>query len=152
MINSVLVSNLPVKDPQQLVFLTNSDEQGLEIGFGDGYRDFVTYPEFQDLERNNQVFSRAARTSSLMQPLLAEVDGAASGEGTSAQISLVSGSDFSVLGVNPLLGRMFGMEADKVRDANPVAVISYAFWQDRFGGVPPMFSAGKFASSALLMR
>lgn len=135
-INSVLVSNLPVKDPQQLVFLTNSDEQGLEIGFGDGYRDFVTYPEFQDLERNNQVFSGLLATSSLTQPLLAEVDGAASGEGTSAQISLVSGSYFSVLGVNPLLGRMFGMEADKVRDANPVAVISYAFWQDRFGGLP----------------
>jgi hypothetical protein len=56
-INSVLLSNLPVEDPQQLVFLTNPDEQGLEIGFGDGGRDFLTYPEFRDLERNNQVFS-----------------------------------------------------------------------------------------------
>src|SRR5437588_6928973 len=56
-INSVLLSNLPVRNPQQLVFLTNPDEQGFEIGFGDGDRDFVTYPEFQQLERNNQVFS-----------------------------------------------------------------------------------------------
>src|SRR5947209_3857495 len=63
-INSVLLSKLPVRDPQQLVFLTNSNEQGLEIGFGDGNRDFVTYPEFQQLERNHQVFAGLLAASS----------------------------------------------------------------------------------------
>src|SRR5262249_38930391 len=56
-INSVLLSNLPVRDAQQLVFLTNPNKQGFQSGFADGDRDFITYAEFQQLERNNQVFS-----------------------------------------------------------------------------------------------
>ena len=37
-VNSVLMRNLPVKEPRQLVFLTNPDNQGMEQGFGDGNR------------------------------------------------------------------------------------------------------------------
>ena len=56
-INSVLIRSLPVKNPQQLVFLTNPDNQGMEQGFGDGNRDFLTYAEFQELSKNNDVLS-----------------------------------------------------------------------------------------------
>jgi predicted permease len=134
-IHSVLLNNLPVKDPQQLVFLTHPDEQGFEIGFGDGDRDFITYPEFQQLERNNQVFSgllAASNYASRIPVELETTDSAANG--TPARISVISGSYFPVLGVTPILGRTFGTEVDKLRDANPVAVISYAFWRDRFAG------------------
>jgi predicted permease len=134
-IHSVLLSNLPVKDPQQLVFLTNPDEQGFEIGFGDGDRDFLTYPEFQQLERDNQVFSgllAASNSASRIPVELQTADSAA--PGAPARISLISGSYFSVLGVTPILGRAFGPEVDKLREANPVAVISSAFWRDRFAG------------------
>ena len=48
-VNSVLLRKLPVRDPQQLVFLTNPDAQGMGQGFADGDRDFLTYPEFQTL-------------------------------------------------------------------------------------------------------
>ncbi|HXW92255.1 MAG TPA: ABC transporter permease [Terriglobales bacterium] len=134
-INSVLLSNLPVKDPQQLVFLTNPDEQGLEIGFGDGDRDFLTYPEFRELERNKQVFSGVLAASNFTSSIPVELQAADSAaNGAPARVSLVSGSYFSVLGVTPILGRAFGTEVDKLRDANPIAVISYAFWQGRFGG------------------
>ena len=134
-INSVLLSNLPVKDPQQLVFLTNPDEQGLEIGFADGNRDFVTYPEFQQLEQNNQAFSGVLAASNFTARISVELQTADSAaNGAPAHISLISGSYFSVLGVTPILGRAFGPEVDKLRDANPIAVISYALWQDRFGG------------------
>jgi putative ABC transport system permease protein len=44
-----------------------------------------------------------------------------------------SGGMFEVLGVRPEIGRTFS-EADDVRGANAVAVISHAFWQKRFGG------------------
>jgi len=134
-IHSVLLSNLPVKDPQQLVFLTHPDKQGFEIGFGDGDRDFITYPEFQQLERNNQVFSgllAASNYASRIPVELQTTDSAANG--APARISVISGSYFPVLGVTPILGRAFGPEVDKLRDANPVAVISYAFWRDRFAG------------------
>ena len=134
-INSVLLSNLPVKDPRQLVLLTNPDAQGLETGFGDGERDFVTYAEFQELERNNKVFSGLLAASS--EPFSVPVDVQAPGQSSDSArtlVELVSGSYFSVLGVNPVLGRAFTTEVDNLRDANPVAVISYAFWQSRFGG------------------
>ncbi|HEX5474708.1 MAG TPA: ABC transporter permease [Vicinamibacterales bacterium] len=134
-IDAVLLSNLPVKDPQQLVFLTNPDEQGLEIGFGDGDRDFVTYPEFRQLERNHEVLSGLLAASNFTARLPVQLrTGDAEANGAPARISLISGSYFSVLGVTPILGRAFGPEVDTVRDANPVAVISDAFWRERFGG------------------
>jgi predicted permease len=138
-INSVLLNNLPVKDPQQLVLLTNPDEQGGGVGFEDGVRDVLTYPEFQDIAQHNAVFSGVLAASSYTAEIPAQVeDSGPSNEAASvappAHIKLVSGSYFSVLGVTPILGRAFGTEVDKLRDANPVVVISYGFWQDRFAG------------------
>lgn len=136
-INAVLLKNLPVKDPQQLVFLTNPDAQGLESGFADGDRDLITYPEFQQLAQNDQVFSGMFASASSEAKISVELEGAGKdGQGEPAHLSLVSGSYFSVLGVSPILGRTFGPEVDKVRDANPVAVVSYGFWRDRLGKDP----------------
>src|ERR1700747_419829 len=53
-INSVLLNTLPVNHPEQLVLLTNPDEQGRAIGFNDGVRDLLTYPEFQDIAQHNR--------------------------------------------------------------------------------------------------
>jgi putative ABC transport system permease protein len=47
--------------------------------------------------------------------------------------ALVSGGFFDVLGARPLLGRALGA-ADDVSGAAPVVVLSYAAWQQRFGG------------------
>ncbi len=134
-VNSVLIKNLPVRDPQQLVFLTNPDAQGMEQGFADDDRDFLTYPEFQELSHNNQVLSGLAASASEGPKLSVEIDNEGQGsEDALARISLVSGSYFSVLGVNPILGREFTSDVDRVRDASPIAVISYSFWQGRFAG------------------
>jgi len=134
-VNSVLLRNLPVRDPQQLVFLTNPNEQGMEQGFGDGDRDLLTYWEFQQLEQNNRVFSGLLASSSFAQSLPITIeDPGKSRDLVSEHVSLVSGSYFSVLGISPVLGRTFTNEVDKVRDANPIAVISYGFWRDNFAG------------------
>jgi predicted permease len=134
-VNSVLIRSLRVKEPQQLVFLTNPDNQGMEQGFGDGNRDFLTYPEFQALSKNNDVLSGLASSASEGPKLSVGLENKGQiSEGSPVQISLVSGSYFSVLGVNPLRGRLFTTEVDAVRDANPVAVVSYRFWQDQLDG------------------
>jgi predicted permease len=134
-LNSVLLRELPVRDPHQLVFLTNPDKHGMEQGFGDGARDLLTYPEFQELEGNNDVFSGLLAAAS-SPPLLPVETAGETGEPVPGRVSLVSGSYFSVLGVSPILGRTFNTEVDTVRDASPVAVISYRFWQDRLAGNP----------------
>jgi len=134
-VNSVLLSSLPVKEPQQLVFLTDPDSFGMSVGSNDGDRGMLTYPEFQDLSARNQVFSGVLAADSNVQKLPVTVDEASqAGQGAPAFISMVSGSYFSVLSVNPILGHVFDTEVDKARDANPVAVVSYSFWQGRLGG------------------
>ncbi len=41
-INSVMLSSLPVKDPQQLVVLSDPDAHGMSRGSEDGDRDLIT--------------------------------------------------------------------------------------------------------------
>ena len=49
---------------------------------------------------------------------------------------LVSGNYYSVLGILPVAGRLFTGEDDRVPGGHPVAIISYPYWQRRFGGAP----------------
>ena len=48
---------------------------------------------------------------------------------------VVSANFFGILGVEPLHGRTF-LDEDDIRDAKPVLVLSYNFWQKNFGGNP----------------
>lgn len=134
-VNTVLLRPLPVSRPDELVFLTDPDDTGLRGGLRTGIRDFLSYPEFQYLRDNNRTFSGllAVSASHLGTNVLVGDPGQAESRGP-ASISMVSGDYFSVLGVGAALGRLFTAEVDKVRGGNPVAVISHAFWEDRFGG------------------
>src|ERR1700674_721791 len=49
---------------------------------------------------------------------------------------IVSGNYFAVLGVQPLRGRFFTPDEGGAESTHPVAVISHALWQRRFGGDP----------------
>jgi predicted permease len=49
---------------------------------------------------------------------------------------LVSGNYFSVLGVQPVIGRLLFDDDDRAPGAHPVAVISHGYWSRRFGGDP----------------
>jgi predicted permease len=133
--NSVLLSALPVKDPGRLVALTSPDAHGMSNGSQDGDRDLLTYPEFQYMSAHNQVFTGVLGSQSGNDRMNVAVEGRDQTDGGShASINMVSGSYFSILDVNPVIGRTFGTEVDASRDSNPVAVISYGFWQSRFGG------------------
>ncbi len=134
-LDSVLLNSLPVRNPQQLVLLTVPGAGGMSVGNSTGDRDMLTYPEFQDLAARNQVLSGIFAADALHSDIPVAVEGTGQGgEASQAAIQMVSGSFFNVLGVNALAGRTFTPEVDKLLDANPVAVISYSFWQRRFGG------------------
>jgi putative ABC transport system permease protein len=53
-----------------------------------------------------------------------------------ASAQLVSANFFSVLGVGMAAGRSFSAEEDAVPGGHPLAVISYGYWQRRFGRDP----------------
>ena len=56
------------------------------------------------------------------------------GTGTRAYGNYVSGNYFSVLGVQPEIGRFFAPEEDRTSLTHPVMVISDGFWRGTFGG------------------
>jgi predicted permease len=130
-INAVLLRTLPVRDPQQLVVLTDPEEEGVWVGSSDGERIMLTEHEFEGLRDQNEVFSGVFAACSSLRTANVSVGSNSSEVGSPAKVSMVSGTYWSVLGVKPLEGTMFGPEVDQGLGAHPVAVISYAFWQRR---------------------
>ncbi|MGH9507156.1 MAG: ABC transporter permease, partial [Terriglobales bacterium] len=64
---------------------------------------------------------------------MAQLRVGAGGHTTLAYARFATGQFFSALGIEPVLGRLFGPEDDHV-GAPPVAVLSYGYWRSRFGG------------------
>jgi len=132
-VDAVMLRELPVKNPQQLVFLSNPDRHGVNGGQETGNRFLFSYHEFEWLRDHNQVFSGLFAVQSAVSAQPVSVEGAnQSGETEHARVSAVSGAYFSNLGVNPVRGQTFTEEIDKAKGANPVAVISYGYWKNRF--------------------
>ena len=89
---------------------------------------FSTPPEWSEWRRHNTVFTDIAAS----QP----GDAALSNDGEPEELPArkVTGNFWSVLGAQPLLGRVFTEDED-TRGAR-VVVISHGLWQRRFGGSP----------------
>ena len=118
---AVLLRPLPYREPERLVQLY---ETGLR---GGGSRDWVSFPNFLDWRRQNQVFEDVAAYR--YWPFTVAGDGTPE---TVLGLQVTSGL-FSVLGVHPSLGRTFVPEEDQPGKGN-VAILSYNLWQRRFGG------------------
>jgi predicted permease len=125
LINAVLLKSLAVRDPQQLVIVSDP-AMANSRSLGTPRTDIYSYPLYRDLRDENNVFSGMAASG---QEHRVTVDTAAAGIVTDdATVNLVSGNYFSVLGVSPFRGRTLVPEDDRAKSSNPVAVISYEFW------------------------
>ncbi len=132
--NGMLHSSLPVvQKPGQLMMLSNPDAAGMWmgrwIGRTDGARNWLTYAEFEQLRDHAEGFSALMASQSDLKTWQVRFDG---GEWDEARGRLVSGGFFQVLGVSPVIGRVFTAAEDRAE--TPYAVISYNYWQRRFGG------------------
>jgi predicted permease len=130
LVSQVLLRRLPVQNPDELVLLRSpGPTTGHVWSDGDDAQSF-SYPIYKGLRDGNSVFSgMLARFE--FPATIAEHGQTERGSG-----ELVSGNYFDVLGVRPALGRLFMAEDDRVPSAQPVAVLSYAYWTHRFGGNP----------------
>jgi putative ABC transport system permease protein len=120
LVNALLLKLMPVDDPHSLVFLSRSDDRsGLASSF--------SYPFFRQLEEAHTLEQAVARAS--FEPNVEAGDAAerVSGE-------MVSGEYFRLLGVRPSLGRLLTQDDNRIPGGHPVAVLSYGYWQRRFGG------------------
>ncbi|HEV2245242.1 MAG TPA: ABC transporter permease, partial [Terriglobia bacterium] len=118
-VEAVILKLLPVESPRQLVLAQCPDAHG-------GYYAF-SYPAYVYLRDHNSVFSGTFAFSEL-ERLDVTIDGRP--ELTGGQI--VTGSYYSTLGVNAVLGRTINPNDDKTPGEGAVAVISYAYWKRRF--------------------
>ena len=125
-VNAIMMRPLPVRDPQQLVTLTDPNASGMWNGTNEGERGMLTYHEFEGVRDNNQVFSGILAFSS--SSYTAPVSLGSSSDATPANINMVSGGFFPTIGVDPMLGHTFGLETDKGRNAHPIAIVSYGYW------------------------
>jgi predicted permease len=131
LLNSVMMSTLPVRNPEELVILTDPGSSGVSIGMEDGERSLATYTEFLQLQKQNSTLASMTASGSSVQRTEARVAG---GEPEEITIRLVSASYFATLGVPALVGQTFDARVEPPGGTVPHAVISYEYWQRRFGG------------------
>ena len=90
----------------------------------------LSYPGYVNLRDHNRSLSGFAAFDG--DPRI--VSWSHGGEGEIVYGQLVSNNFFSVLGVEPALGRFFPPHQDDGGSSAPAVVISYSFWQRQFGG------------------
>ncbi|MBO0861121.1 MAG: ABC transporter permease [Chloracidobacterium sp.] len=122
---AVMLRPLPYSSPDRLCVLWKSvPKKGLE-------RDWTSYPAFRDWKDQNHVFEDLAL---FLRPETTQVALKNGDHTEQIQAAVVSANFFTVMGIAPVIGRIFAPK-DSELDLD-VAVLSYGFWQSRFGGSP----------------
>src|SRR5215471_10656159 len=118
-VDAVLLRSLPYPHADRLVAMKEVNAKGRRTNLGE--------PNFMDVRARNHSFE-----------MIAEYSGAGTknmvggSDPVAARVSVVSADFFRVLEINPAVGRFFLPE--EIKTGAPVAVLSYGFWQQWFGG------------------
>lgn len=128
LIEIVMRRLLPVRNPQELVMLTNPASSGAGVGASTGERSLMTYEEFLQLRDQTSVFSSLMAAQSYLDRMPVRIEGA---EPEDIRGRMVSAEYFETLGVPAMVGRTLSV-ADGPKPA--LAVISHNFWQRRLDG------------------
>ena len=134
LINGLMLKSLPVREPQQLLSFGKAIDGGTVDGVS-GALDIFPYDFYKQIEEQHQPFQDVCGFASF--PVTVSVRSSAGGGPASQAIShLVSGNFFSVLGAEPVLGRPILPGDADVPGRNPVAVVSYRYWQQMLAADP----------------
>jgi putative ABC transport system permease protein len=122
-IEAVMLRPLPYRNSERLCVLWKSvPARNIEW-------DWTSYPTIRDWREQSRSFEDMA---AILLPSGSEVTLQSDAGRERIQGSKVTGNFFEMLGVKPLLGRTFS--DDEARRGDDVVVLSYGFWQRRFGG------------------
>jgi putative ABC transport system permease protein len=122
-IEAVVLRPLPYREPGRLVLLANSRDSE-DGGF--------LYKDFDSLRSENQTLQDVAtyyRNSGFSRVTLASASGPLSVQGAFTTANL-----FPLMGVPPILGRVFNAEEERRKDR--VLVLSNGLWVSQFGASP----------------
>jgi putative ABC transport system permease protein len=129
LIDSIRLRTVPVKNPQELGTVRIADRHWGSGQFSGQYSQ-LTFPMWEQIRKRQEGFSEMAVWTGQ------EFNLANGGEVHYAKGLRVSGEFFSVLGVQPILGRLINPEDDQPGCGTSAANISYAFWQRNYAGDP----------------
>jgi putative ABC transport system permease protein len=144
---------LPVQSPDQLVLILGARNRTHFGGNSGGNGDVLSFPMYEDfrdnfvdrsggapLPRVSQPVPNPAPTPKIFTGLIARrpvaMNIGVDGQTERVPGELVTGTYFRVLGVRAAVGRLITDDDDKVRSDGYVAVLSYNYWRNRFGGDP----------------
>jgi predicted permease len=122
LVDALVFKPLPVREPGSLVDVFTSSADGDEYATS-------SWPDYVDLQARNSVFDEMTAYRPIFAPLaLGERSRLVMGQ-------IVTGNHFSMLGLQPQLGRLL-TSADDAPSAERVVVLSHRMWQSEFGGSP----------------
>ena len=123
LLRGTLLKPLPNRDGDRLVYLRQSAE-------GSGKENVLfSVPEVSDYRAGSGTLAELAEFSSMTFTLVAD------DQPTRVRAGIVSGNYFDVMGLAPIAGRLL-RRSDDGPAAEPVTVLSHAFWMRHFGGDP----------------
>ncbi len=128
-VHSVLLRPLPYTDGDRVAVLRQQEKLS---GLGDLGGGRISPLELADYRARSRTLAGIAEYHSMAFNL---VNPARHGAAERVRTGVVSANFFSVLGVEPLLGRDF-TAADEQPDAVPVLLLSYEYWQNNQAGDP----------------
>jgi predicted permease len=141
LINQVLLRNLPVSNPEQLVTFGKSSGSGVVGGVDLG--SFSLFPWYfaRQLQADPGPFQGIASYCSFSDQVslrLPAADGATASNAPAilARASLVSGNYFNLLGAQPFMGRAIDLADDATPGSGAVAMLSHHFWQQSLSSDP----------------
>jgi putative ABC transport system permease protein len=123
LIDTVMLRMLPVQKPEELMQVRIRDPRSPN----DEPESTFTNPLWEELRNRQDFFSGIFAWN------LTQFDLSQGGAVHDVNGMFASGEYFSTLGIRPAAGRMITAADDK-RGCPGVAVLSYGFWQDHFGG------------------
>ena len=127
LLNAVRLRSLPVKNPQELLYLKVPNSHGRSGNFRGSFPIF-TNPIWEQIHDHQQAFSGLAAWNSSSFNL------ATGGRAHIVRGMYVNGEFFNTLGLVPAAGRLLSAADDRPGCGLPGAVISFPFWQSQFGG------------------
>ena len=126
-VNGVLFNPLPYPEPEQLVTLHES-KPNFEAGS-------VSFPNFQDWRKGNTTFSMMG----ISRRYSFNLTGA--GDAEQVQAQFVSTDFLPMLGVKPVVGRLFE-EGEDGFGGSPIVIISEGFWSRKFASAQNVLGKG----------
>src|SRR5262245_49137334 len=119
-IDVLMLRPLPVNNPEQLLKLTILAERNI-TQFG--------YPQFQKYKESLSLVAEIAAAGEHIDRYNLLSGPAGNVDPGQIWLQTVSGNYFSLLGVKAAVGRTITPNDDRLPGGNPVAVISYNYWQ-----------------------